>query len=149
DGDGYMSCHSIHSHCMADQPDEGDSQSYTFQLGVEKLLNDDIHLISDKNVGLITNPTGVDQELNSIVDRFHEHEDINLVALYGPEHGVRGDAQAGDYVESYTDERTGLPVYSLYGDTRKPSPEMLEDVDVLVFDIQDVGTRFYTYIYTM
>lgn len=134
---------------MADQPDEGDSQSDTFQLGVEKLLNDDIHLISDKNVGLITNPTGVDQELNSIVDRFHEHEDINLVALYGPEHGVRGDAQAGDYVESYTDERTGLPVYSLYGDTRKPSPEMLEDVDVLVFDIQDVGTRFYTYIYTM
>src|SRR5699024_2545862 len=105
--------------------------------------------LQDKNVGLITNPTGVDQELNSIVDTLHNHPDVNLVSLYGPEHGVRGSEQAGDYVEFYIDERTGLPVYSLYGETRKPTPEMLEDVDVLLFDIQDVGTRFYTYIYTM
>ncbi|MGA9287561.1 MAG: DUF1343 domain-containing protein, partial [Anaerobacillus sp.] len=75
--------------------------------------------------------------------------DVDLKALYGPEHGVRGSAQAGDYVEYYTDEETGLPVYSLYGSTKKPTPEMLEGIDVLLFDIQDVGTRFYTYIYTM
>jgi len=120
-----------------------------FQLGVDVLLNEEIDTIKNKNVGLITNPTGVDQDLNSIVDTLHNHEDVNLVSLYGPEHGVRGDAQAGEGVEFYIDEKTGLPVYSLYGDTRKPTPEMLEDVDVLIFDIQDVGARFYTYIYTM
>src|SRR5699024_10523271 len=121
----------------------------SFSPGVEVLLNEELDQLQDKNVGLITNPTGVDQELNSIVDTLHNHPDVNLVSLYGPEHGVRGSEQAGDYVEFYIDERTGLPVYSLYGETRKPTPEMLEDVDVLLFDIQDVGTRFYTYIYTM
>ncbi|MFZ3576849.1 exo-beta-N-acetylmuramidase NamZ family protein [Virgibacillus sp. DJP39] len=120
-----------------------------FQLGVEVLLDEQKNLLEGKRVGLITNPTGVDQELTSIVDLFHNDPDINLTALYGPEHGVRGSAQAGDYVDYYIDENTGLPVYSLYGQTRKPTPEMLENVDVLVFDIQDVGTRFYTYIYTM
>ncbi|WP_026699919.1 exo-beta-N-acetylmuramidase NamZ family protein [Salibacterium aidingense] len=120
-----------------------------FQLGVEVLLDEQKDLIEEKRVGLITNPTGVDKELNSIVDRLHNDPDVNLTSLYGPEHGVRGNAQAGDYVEYYIDETTGLPVYSLYGQTRKPTPEMLEDVDVLLFDIQDVGTRFYTYIYTM
>ncbi|WP_067727051.1 exo-beta-N-acetylmuramidase NamZ family protein [Oceanobacillus damuensis] len=119
------------------------------QLGVDVLLNEQKDLIEGKRVGLITNPTGVDQELNSIVDLLHNDPDVELTALYGPEHGVRGDAQAGEYVEFYIDETTGLPVYSLYGQTRKPTPEMLEEVDVLIFDIQDVGTRFYTYIYTM
>ncbi|WP_173917930.1 exo-beta-N-acetylmuramidase NamZ domain-containing protein [Halobacillus sp. Marseille-Q1614] len=120
-----------------------------FKLGVEVLLEEEKELIEGKNVGLITNPTGVDKDLNSIVDLLHEDPDVNLTALYGPEHGVRGSAQAGEYVEYYIDEHTGLPVYSLYGQTRKPTPEMLEDIDVLLFDIQDVGTRFYTYIYTM
>ncbi|WP_156288222.1 exo-beta-N-acetylmuramidase NamZ family protein [Oceanobacillus salinisoli] len=120
-----------------------------FQLGIEVLLNEQKDLLEGKRVGLITNPTGVDKELNSIVDLLHNDPDVQLTALYGPEHGVRGDAQAGEYVEFYNDETTGLPVYSLYGQTRKPTPEMLEDVDVLLFDIQDVGTRFYTYIYTM
>ncbi|MUK88962.1 DUF1343 domain-containing protein [Ornithinibacillus sp. L9] len=120
-----------------------------FQLGVEVLLDEQKELIEGQRVGLITNPTGVDKELNSIVDRLHNDPDVELTALYGPEHGVRGDAQAGEYVEYYIDETTGLPVYSLYGQTRKPTPEMLENVDVLLFDIQDVGTRFYTYIYTM
>ncbi|WP_053362838.1 DUF1343 domain-containing protein [Bacillus sp. FJAT-27251] len=120
-----------------------------FHLGVEVLLKDEIHLIKGKRVGLITNPTGVDQELNSIVDTLYNHPDVELTAMYGPEHGVRGDAQAGQYVEKYIDEKTGLPVYSLYGATKKPTPEMLSNVDVLLFDIQDVGTRFYTYIYTM
>lgn len=126
-----------------------DKKQDPFKLGVEVLLDEEKELIEGKLVGLITNPTGVDQDLNSIVDRLHNDEDVDLTALYGPEHGVRGSAQAGEYVEFYTDEETGLPVYSLYGSTRKPTAEMLENIDVLLFDIQDVGTRFYTYIYTM
>ncbi|CRK80233.1 exo-beta-N-acetylmuramidase NamZ family protein [Neobacillus massiliamazoniensis] len=120
-----------------------------FRLGVEVLLQDKIDLIKGKRVGLITNPTGVDQHLNSIVDLLYKNPNVKLTALYGPEHGVRGSAQAGSYVDKYIDEKTGLPVYSLYGPTKKPTPEMLKDVDVLLFDIQDVGARFYTYIYTM
>lgn len=119
------------------------------KLGVDVLLDEQKELISGKQVGLITNPTGVDNELTSIVDLLNNDPDIELAALYGPEHGVRGDAQAGEYVDYYIDEVTGLPVYSLYGKTRKPSPEMLEGIEVLIFDIQDVGARFYTYIYTM
>ncbi|REB05335.1 DUF1343 domain-containing protein [Sporosarcina sp. BI001-red] len=120
-----------------------------FALGVEMLMKNEKKLLKGKRVGLITNPTGVDQNLNSVVDLLNNDPEIQLEALYGPEHGVRGDAQAGQYVDYYVDEVTGLPVYSLYGKTRKPTPEMLENIDVLVFDIQDVGTRFYTYIYTM
>lgn len=120
-----------------------------FALGAEMLMKNEKKLLKGKRVGLITNPTGVDQNLNSVVDLLNNDPDIQLEALYGPEHGVRGDAQAGQYVDYYIDEVTGLPVYSLYGKTRKPTPEMLENIDVLVFDIQDVGTRFYTYIYTM
>ncbi|CAM4028182.1 exo-beta-N-acetylmuramidase NamZ domain-containing protein [Mesobacillus zeae] len=118
-------------------------------LGAEVLLNSQKDLVKGKRVGLITNPTGTDQQLTSIVDRLYNDPDIQLTALYGPEHGVRGSAQAGQYVEFYMDEKTGLPVYSLYGKTKKPTPEMLKNVDVLLFDIQDVGARFYTYIYTM
>lgn len=128
---------------------KGKGKKKKFELGVEVLLNDKKDLIEGKRVGLITNPTGVDQNLNSIVDILHNDPDVELTALYGPEHGVRGSAQAGEYVEYYIDEKTGLPVYSLYGKTKKPTPEMLENIDVLLFDIQDVGTRFYTYIYTM
>ncbi|WP_282033306.1 exo-beta-N-acetylmuramidase NamZ family protein [Metabacillus indicus] len=117
--------------------------------GVEVLLKDEKELLKGKKVGLITNPTGIDSNLNSIVDQLHNDPEIELTALFGPEHGVRGDAQAGSYVEFYIDEKTGLPVYSLYGNTKKPTPEMLENVEILLFDIQDVGTRYYTYIYTM
>ncbi|YCI79614.1 DUF1343 domain-containing protein [Bacillus sp. R1-10] len=117
--------------------------------GIEVLVKDEKNVLSGKKVGLITNPTGIDSKLTSIVDLLHDDPDINLTALFGPEHGVRGDAQAGASVEYYVDEKTGLPVYSLYGKTKKPTPEMLKDVEVLVFDIQDVGTRYYTYIYTM
>ncbi|KEZ53824.1 exo-beta-N-acetylmuramidase NamZ family protein [Metabacillus indicus] len=117
--------------------------------GVEVLLKDEKELLKGKKVGLITNPTGIDSNLNSIVDQLHNDPEIELTALFGPEHGVRGDAQAGSYVEFYIDEKTGLPVYSLYGATKKPTPEMLENVEILLFDIQDVGTRYYTYIYTM
>ncbi|MGA3852997.1 exo-beta-N-acetylmuramidase NamZ family protein [Bacillus pumilus] len=117
--------------------------------GIETLLSGNLSWLKGKRVGLITNPTGIDANMKSSVDLLFEHPNIKLTALYGPEHGVRGDAQAGEGVESYTDEKTGLPVYSLYGKTRKPTPDMLKNVDVLLFDIQDVGTRYYTYIYTM
>ncbi|WP_245835779.1 exo-beta-N-acetylmuramidase NamZ family protein [Virgibacillus ndiopensis] len=117
--------------------------------GIEVLLKDHLDWIKDKKVGLITNPTGVDRNLVSSIDLLNEHPDVNLTALFGPEHGIRGDQEAGEYVESYIDEKTGLPVYSLYGPTWKPSEEMLEDVDVLLFDIQDIGSNVYTYIYTL
>lgn len=117
--------------------------------GLERLIQNDFDLLEGKRVGLITNATGVDHNLTSIVDLFHQSPKVNLVALFGPEHGVRGDYDAGAYVESYTDERTGIPVYSLYGPTRKPSSSMLEGIDVLVYDIQDIGARSYTYISTM
>lgn len=130
-------------------PSGNGKKTQEFSLGIDNLLEEDLDLISGKKVGLVTNPTGVDQDLTSIVDILFEHPEVDLTALYGPEHGVRGDAQAGDYVEFYIDDRTELPVYSLYGATRKPTADMLEDVEVLLFDIQDVGTRFYTYIYTM
>lgn len=118
--------------------------------GIEVLLDEYMHLIEQKNVGLITNMTGVDSEKTHIADVLQQHSsDVNVAAFFAPEHGLRGDKAAGEYVASYVDEATGVPVYSLYGETRKPTPSMLEDVDVLLFDIQDVGTRFYTYIYTM
>lgn len=128
---------------------QNSKENEEFKLGVDVLLEENLDKLENKNVGLITNPTGVDQDLNSIIDVLYDNDDVNLVTLFGPEHGVRGEAQAGEGVDHYEDEITGLPVYSLYGDTRKPTPEMLEDVDLLLFDIQDVGTRYYTYIYTM
>ncbi|MCY8882759.1 DUF1343 domain-containing protein [Bacillus spizizenii] len=119
------------------------------QTGIDTLFPDYKKQLKGKRIGLITNPTGVNASLKSSVDILYENPDIKLTALFGPEHGVRGDAQAGDEVGSYIDEKTGIPVYSLYGKTKKPTPEMLKNVDVLMFDIQDVGTRYYTYIYTM
>ena len=104
-------------------------------------------LFAGKRVGLITNQTGVNSQLQSTVDVLYEKTD--LVALFSPEHGLRGNAEAGADIAAGTDMRTGLPIYSLYGDTKKPTAEMLENIDVLCFDIQDVGTRFYTYMSTM
>lgn len=119
------------------------------RLGVEVLLEDRVDLLRGKRVGLVTNATGLDSRLRSDVDRFAAHPGFTLVALFGPEHGVRGDVQAGDHVASSRDAATGLPVHSLYGEHREPTPAMLAGIDVLVFDIQDVGTRFYTYPYTL
>ena len=102
---------------------------------------------STRRLGLITNPSGVDSKLRSTIDRLHETG--RLAALFGPEHGVRGHFQAGEKVQAYRDPRTDLPVYSLYGDVRKPTEEMLTGIDALVFDLQDVGCRFYTYLYTL
>jgi uncharacterized protein YbbC (DUF1343 family) len=115
--------------------------------GIEVLAERDFDLLQGKRVGLVTNPTGVDGSLRSTIDILHAH--VNLTALFGPEHGVRGDFSAGDHVGDQVDAPTGIPVYSLYGESRKPSREALENVDVIVYDIQDIGARSYTYISTM
>lgn len=117
--------------------------------GIEVLRDNEFKQLQGKRVGLITNPTGVDNLLKSTVDILHEAPGVELVALYGPEHGVRGDVHAGDHVGNSIDPSTGVKVYSLYGATRKPTPEMLKDVDVLIYDIQDNGCRSYTFISTM
>ena len=117
--------------------------------GVEVLREGDFKELQGKRVGLVTNPSGVDRYLNSTVDILFNAPGVELVALYGPEHGVRGDVYAGDKVADTRDEATGLPVYSLYGATRKPTPQMLEGIDVMVYDIQDVGARSYTFISTL
>ena len=121
----------------------------TVRNGVDVLLEDPSSFIGDARVGLITNPTGVTLGLYSTLDAFHEHPGIDLAIVFGPEHGARGDAQDALPVESRVDEATGIPVYSLYGEVRKPSAEMLEGVELMVFDIQDVGVRFYTYASTL
>ena len=111
------------------------------------VIDNYLDLFDGKRVGLITNPTGVNHSLLSTIDILNEK--ANLVALFSPEHGVRGDLQAGVQLDDYVDSKTGIKVYSLYGKNKKPSKEMMDQVDVLVFDIQGVGARFYTYIYTM
>ena len=117
--------------------------------GIEVLRENGFQELRGKRVGLVTNPSGVDRNLHSTIDILFEAPEVNLVALYGPEHGVRGDVYAGGHVENSTDPKTGLPVYSLYGPTREPTQEMLKGVDVMVYDIQDVGVRCYTFISTL
>ena len=117
--------------------------------GIDVLEQQAFKCLQGKRVGLITNPTGVNRHLVSTVDVLNNAPGVNLVALYGPEHGVRGDVHAGDKVDNIKDVKTGLPVYSLYGKTRKPTAEMLKDIDVLVYDIQDIGCRSFTFISTM
>lgn len=117
--------------------------------GVEVLRERDFEPLKGKRVGLVTNPSGVDSQLRSTIDILFNAPGVNLVALYGPEHGVRGDVYAGGKISDSVDASTGLPVYSLYGSTRKPTAEMLKDIDVIVYDIQDVGVRSYTFISTL
>ena len=117
--------------------------------GIEVLRDREFEGLKGKRVGLVTNPSGVDRYMNSTVDILYNAPGVELVALYGPEHGVRGDVYAGGHVTDTKDEATGLPVYSIYGSTRKPTPEMLEGIDVMVYDIQDVGVRSYTFISTL
>ena len=117
--------------------------------GIEVLRDRGFDVLKGKRVGLVTNPSGVDRNLCSTVDILFNAPEVNLVALYGPEHGVRGDVYAGGKISDTVDETTGLPVFSLYGATRKPTQEMLKGVDVMVYDIQDVGVRSYTFISTL
>ena len=119
------------------------------KMGIEVLQSNNFKLIEGKRIGLVTNPTGVNSDLKSTIDILHEAPNVQLVALYGPEHGVRGNIHAGDKVANDVDKKTGLPMHSIYGKTRKPTPEMLQGIDVLVYDIQDIGCRSYTYISTM
>ena len=117
--------------------------------GVEVLFTDSVHLIRGKRVGLITNHSGRDRKGTSTIDLLFRAPGVKLTALFGPEHGLRGIAKAGEKVASTVDSATGVPVYSLYGDVQAPTPEMLKDVDVLLYDIQDVGARVYTFEWTM
>ena len=117
--------------------------------GIEVLLTDSLHLVRGKRIGLITNHSGRDRRGNSTIDLLFHAPGVRLTALFGPEHGLRGAAQAGESVSSTVDSATGVPIYSLYGQTYAPTPEMLRDVDVLVYDIQDVGARVYTFEWTM
>jgi uncharacterized protein YbbC (DUF1343 family) len=119
------------------------------KLGIDVLEENGFDVLKGKRVGLITNPTGVSQDLRSTVDILFEAPEVDLVALFGPEHGVRGNFFAGDKVDDDVDPVTGVTVYSLYGKRNRPTPESLENIDVLVFDIQDIGCRSYTYISTM
>lgn len=128
--------------------------------GIDVLLSDSAHLVRGRRVGLVTNHTALywaetgpeaspDEAVGHVIDAIDGAPDVELVALYAPEHGIRGTAGAGDRIETEVDEQTGVTVHSLYGDTRRPTAEMLEGVDVLLFDMQDVGARYYTYVSTM
>jgi uncharacterized protein YbbC (DUF1343 family) len=117
--------------------------------GVEVLLTDSLHLIKGKRVGLLTNHSGRDRKGTSTIDLLFKAPGVKLTALYGPEHGIRGDAKAGEKINSGVDAKTGVTVHSLYGAVETPTPDMLKDIDVLVYDIQDVGARVYTYQWTL
>jgi uncharacterized protein YbbC (DUF1343 family) len=119
------------------------------KLGIDVLRDDGFKLLQGKRVGLVAHPASVDSRLTPTVDVLRGAKGVKLVALFGPEHGVWGDEAGGDKIADQTDPRTGLPAYSLYGATRKPTPEMLKQIDVLVFDLQDIGSRSYTFVNTM
>lgn len=147
--------------------------SNRIKLGVDVFLDERVDLVKGQRVGLITNQTSVSASSESTAELFKKHPGIDLVSLFGPEHGVRGESQAGEYVPFYIDKKLNLPVFSLYGQSKKKEPdflleidesmrtfdtadtekypgkEMLQDIDVLIFDIQDVGTRIYTFLATM
>jgi uncharacterized protein YbbC (DUF1343 family) len=119
------------------------------KFGIDVLRDEGFKSLAGKRVGLIASPSSVDQHLAPTSALFKVAKGLKLVALFGPEHGIYGDEYAGDKVDDKTDPQTGIPIYSLYGKTRKPTPEMLANLDVLVFDLQDIGSRSYTNISTM
>jgi uncharacterized protein YbbC (DUF1343 family) len=117
--------------------------------GIEVLLRDSMHLVRGKRVGFITNQTAVSSTGESAIDLLHRAPGVQLAALYGPEHGLRGGVEGGVKIDATRDEKTGVTVHSLYGSTQKPTPAMLQGIDVLVFDMQDIGARPYTFVWTM
>lgn len=125
------------------------SQPRDFQFGADQLLSDYIHLIKNKKIGIVTNHTAILKNGVHLVDTLNSFRDIKIIALFAPEHGIRGDYSAGESVDNSVDSKTGIHVYSLYGKDKKPTKEMLKDIQVLIFDIQDIGARFYTYISTL
>jgi uncharacterized protein YbbC (DUF1343 family) len=128
--------------------DDGDGFG-SIRPGIEVLLEDSLHLVSGRRVGLITNQTGVDTSGRSSIDRLHEHASVELVALFAPEHGIRGTADPGEVVADDIDLETGLPIHSLYGTVRSPTPQTLDGIDILLVDYQDIGARYWTYVSTM
>jgi uncharacterized protein YbbC (DUF1343 family) len=125
------------------------SQQSRVKIGAEILIEKHLDLIKGKKIGIVTNHTGILPDGRHIVDVLNEIEGVKIVALFGPEHGIRGEVPDGKSISHGVDAKTGIPVFSLYGEVKKPTEEMLKDIDVLIFDIQDVGARFYTYISTM
>lgn len=120
------------------------------RIGVERLLNEKIDLLSGQRVGLVCNQASVLPDLKHVADAFAERDDIDLTAYFGPQHGIRGDVQDNMIETDHAvDSRTRLPIYSLYSETREPTEAMLANVDAIVFDMQDVGCRIYTFVYTM
>lgn len=117
--------------------------------GLDVIVAENFSRFHGKRVGLVTNHTAVDAQGRHIADLFHQASGVQLKALFGPEHGIRGAAEAGAKIATETDAKTGVPIHSLYGKTYKPTKEMLAGLDALVFDMQDVGARFYTYLSTM
>lgn len=117
--------------------------------GIDMLCDNNFAPLQGKRVGLITNPTGVNSHMVSTIDLLHAAPGVTLAAMYAPEHGVRGNVTAGGKVTTYTDPATGVKVWSIYGATKKPTREMLAGIDILVYDIQDIGSRSYTFISTM
>ena len=124
------------------------ADSALVRTGAEMLAERGFDVLQGRRVGLVVNHTAMVDSVH-LIDLVHEAEGVNLSVLFGPEHGIRGTADAGAKIEHGRDSETGAPIFSLYGETRKPTSDMLKDVDVLVFDIQDIGARFYTYISTM
>lgn len=125
-------------------------QKKAIKLGLEKVLGEQIGLLKGQRVGLICNQASVDHNFDHAADLFHANPDINLTTLFGPQHGIRGDVQDNMIETGHSkDSVTELPIYSLYSETREPTEEMLANVDTLVFDLQDIGGRVYTFIYTM
>ncbi len=125
------------------------SQQSRVKIGAEILIEKHLDLVKGKKIGIVTNHTGILPDGRHIVDVLNEVEGVRVVALFGPEHGIRGEVPDGKSISHGVDTKTGIPVFSLYGEVKKPTVEMLKDIDVLIFDIQDVGARFYTYISTM
>ena len=119
------------------------------EVGLSVLFGERLGLVEGKSIGLITNQTGIDPQFRSSVTLFAEHPKIELAAVFSPEHGISGSAQAGIEIASAIGKGRQIPIHSLYGETRQPTPEMLAGIDTLVYDIQDVGSRFYTYISTL
>ncbi|MEM9997027.1 MAG: DUF1343 domain-containing protein [Bacteroidota bacterium] len=138
---------------MADEPKTHDPRPTTFKTGAQVLVDDTFAALDGMRVGLVTNHTAIvdttDAGPEHLIDRLHDADNVTLAALFGPEHGLRGTAEAGAAVADGRDAATGVPIVSLYGSTKRPPVDALTDLDVLVFDIQDIGARFYTYISTM
>lgn len=125
------------------------AQSVKVKVGADVLISDSVHLIQNKRIGIVTNHSAILTNGTHLVDTLTNLPNVIVTTLFGPEHGIRGNAPDGNTIKDGIDSKTGLPVYSLYGKIRKPTPEMLKNVDILIFDIQDIGARFYTYISTL